>query len=658
MPGIDLTYRTLARTRNEAAIEVLRLATLDPDPAIRSRALESLLGRDEFRCRQLVLARWKGLADRDRKTVIRRARWLEPAVSAALEGGGLVSAAVDVASEAEMFAMLPKLIAVAEGDDPATGEEALIAAMAMAVSLGGDARRDHDRPSLRGPALHRLGSLVRQATDATDPRLLDAFLAIATWSDGELRDLLDEETTRGRLAQRLATSERLPVLQLLAGFVRRRDMPPAVAAVIAARSDDGFRDVLLETVGGNPGETVFKNLQQIGTPACCKRPDGFWERLGPESRAGLAHVAAATYVDPVWAMQLACRLAEDGGRGGERAAANVLGRFQIPDADIWLRAAGTVAEGDPRRIRDDENAQLLERLIRLLDRAYSPLVNQIRRLLRPLHAEHALPRFERLRPRSRRRLGRVVRMVDPDAIERIRERLRHPVLAQRLEAIAAAESLAAVDDLLEPLSAVARGDHQEARRRAAQALGEGEGEASLKVLEEMAEFPDSAVRDAALAAIRRRHLSLPAIVTLFLPLPDCRPMVQTLLVGQTRMSEVSRYYQETGTATPWATQFLFVLVPVLALGASWLTYRWWQRPPKACNTPFGMLGEITSVHGFSAATRRALERVAEYAELEQPAVLATSPSAFDRAVSKAEEARGLNDRIRERLGEARRRLFA
>ena len=505
MPGIDLTYRTLARTRNEAAIEVLRLATLDPDPAVRSRALESLLERDEFRCRQLVLARWKDLADRDRKMVSGRARWLEPAVSAALEGGGLVSAAVDVASKTEMFGMLPKLIAVAEGGDAATGEKAVIAVTTMAESLGGEARRDHDRASLRGPALHRLGSLVRRATDETDPRLIDAFLAIATWSDGELRDLLDEETTRARLLRRLATSERQPVLQLLAGFVRRRDMPSTVAAVIAARSDDGFRDVLLATVGGNPGETVFKNLQRVGTPACCKRPDGFWERLGPDSRAGLAHVAAATYVDPVRAMPLACRLAEEGGRGGDRAATNVLGRFQIPDADIWLRAAGTVAEGDPRRIRADENARLLERLIRLLDRPYPPLVNQIRRLLRPLHAEQALPRFERLRPRSRRRLGRVVRMVDPDAIDQIRERLRHPVLAQRLEAIAAAESLAAVDDLLGPLSMIAQGDHQEARRRAAQALGEAEGEASLMILKQMAEYPDSAIRDAAVAALRRRQ---------------------------------------------------------------------------------------------------------------------------------------------------------
>lgn len=153
------------------------------------------------------------------------------------------------------------------------------------------------------------------------------------------------------------------------------------------------------------------------------------------------------------------------------------------------------------------------------------------------------------------------------------------------------------------------------------------------------------------------NLSLPGLTNLLLPLPERRLGDQTLLVGQTRMSEISRYYQETGTATPWTTQFLFVLVPLLALGAAWLTYRWWQRPPKVCNTPFGMLGEIASAHGFSQATRRALERVAEYADLEQPAVLAVSPFAFDRAVAKAEQAHRLNERTRERLGEARRRLF-
>ena len=133
---------------------------------------------------------------------------------------------------------------------------------------------------------------------------------------------------------------------------------------------------------------------------------------------------------------------------------------------------------------------------------------------------------------------------------------------------------------------------------------------------------------------------------------------RTLLLGQTRMGEVSRYYQETGTGTPWSTQFLFLLVPALAAAAGWLTYRWWQRPPDVCNTPFGLLGEIASAHGLSAATRRALEQVAEHADLEQPAVLAVSPFAFDQAVAKAEQAHRLKERTRERLGEARRRLFA
>ena len=58
MQGLELTYETLATTRNEAAVDVLIAALDDPNAANRRRALGALLSRTEPRSSQQVLENW------------------------------------------------------------------------------------------------------------------------------------------------------------------------------------------------------------------------------------------------------------------------------------------------------------------------------------------------------------------------------------------------------------------------------------------------------------------------------------------------------------------------------------------------------------------------------------------------------------------------
>ena len=61
MQGLELTYETLATTRNEAAVDVLIAALDDPNAANRRRALGALLRRTEPRSSQQVLENWDAL---------------------------------------------------------------------------------------------------------------------------------------------------------------------------------------------------------------------------------------------------------------------------------------------------------------------------------------------------------------------------------------------------------------------------------------------------------------------------------------------------------------------------------------------------------------------------------------------------------------------
>ena len=205
-----------------------------------------------------------------------------------------------------------------------------------------------------------------------------------------------------------------------------------------------------------------------------------------------------------------CAAIEGGPRSATSAGAIALSRCKLPDEEIWMRAAIPVADDNQEAIKSRTNARLLHRLIEMLGHGDQTVVRGVQRVLAPLHAEKMLTQFQDLRPRSRRRLGRVVMMVDPTAIERVRDSLRHPVLARRLEAIATADALAAVDLLSDSFAHIVREDHQEARSRAAEALASAESEETMQLLQEMISLPECQARDSALMALQQRQQASPA----------------------------------------------------------------------------------------------------------------------------------------------------
>jgi len=149
----------------------------------------------------------------------------------------------------------------------------------------------------------------------------------------------------------------------------------------------------------------------------------------------------------------------------------------VPNSEIIVRAALHIANDEDDASRN-EHARLLQRLIALIDHNDENIVRGIRRVIQPLHAEAMMHRFQDLRPRSRRILGRVVMMVDPDALQRVSDAIRHPVLKNRIAAIAMADALAVVDLLSESFEHIIQEDHLEARITAAEVMANAHGDAT------------------------------------------------------------------------------------------------------------------------------------------------------------------------------------
>lgn len=508
MRGLEATFETLKMTRNEAAIDVLIAALDDENSGTRRAALAAISARPEKRTSELVLANWKKLREAEVNSLMPRKKWITPAVTAALErNNDHLELAMDAAESLEIFEVLPKLIMLAESSVSDTlKQRATGIVLTLVEPLGMKARKDRDQATVRKPARSQLVESISRFSMHRNHELIDAFLAISEWGDGDLRRCLSGESkTQQRICERLLQSKHPSVINLLAGFIRRRKIDPQIAELIHSREDREFRDALLETITADPSTTVLRNLRELGIPKSLRGGEAILDDIEPKHRAAATHTYIAANEDLIDMLHFITGSVQRGGEGVNTAAAFGMTQCEVPQAELWMRAALPVADGNEQKILADPNAHLLQRLIELLNHPDPALVNSVRLVLKPLHADQMLGHFESLRTRSRRRLGSIVQRIDPNTIERVRDALRHPVLNHRLQAIAMADALAAVDSLSDSFERITQQDHQEARAQAAEVMGSATGKRTLELLQKMTELPDCPVKDVAIKSLQKRQ---------------------------------------------------------------------------------------------------------------------------------------------------------
>jgi len=317
---------------------------------------------------------------------------------------------------------------------------------------------------------------------------------------------------------------------LLVDLLHRGTLPAELEAILVSREDALFRDHLLDTVGLDPGATMRRNLAAMGIPKCCDPARDLKSQLTPRRQQSLAMLYAATDEDAMRVLRRLLDALDTADEAAKIGLVHALSRCPVLDADRVLRAAVMLASNmradgfDEHRVAADQafalpedavnpvdapehdsDAQIIGRLIRLLDRDDPLLAVPVRSILKTLRVEAVMPRLSSMRPITRRHVGRVVMKVDPDAVQTVRSQLRHPVMQKRLEAMLATVALDAVDELMGPLAHAALHDHLEARAHAANALGHGRSEDTLRTLQELVTGPTGPVCDAAIKALQRRQ---------------------------------------------------------------------------------------------------------------------------------------------------------
>lgn len=654
---LERTFELLARTRQPVALDLLIAAMDSAAPSVRKLAVRSLLQRGEERGLQAIIDHWHGLDPGEIETLCEHERRLTPSIIRTLSRstGEGVGQAIAAARRLHSLRTIPALLEIAQAADSPHQSVAIQTILHLANSLGRAARQDRDTPSLRAPVLERLADAVRRFPRHRHADLVDAFLCAVRWEDGCLTSLLaDDEPTSQIIAQRLEHSPQPGVIQLLAGWIRRHRIPNLVQRVLRNRSDQTFRDELLTCVGQDPSSHVLKQLRSLGTPACCRPIDRLFVQLPRTAWPAAVHLIAASEADSLRTLRMLLDALDLHDSPTTESAIRELQKLNGIDPQVWLRAAAEIGEPDA-----GVAAQLLERMLRWLRAGDERLQAAIRELLTVLRIESLVPLLETLRPATRRQLGQVARVVDLEAVPRLSNLLRHPVLARRLQAVEGVLALQAADELLGPLVRMVEKDFAEARAAALVALRESRSPHAVRLLQRLrldptlSDLPPSAATNE----------STPIVPPL--PTADRRSTAATTNAASTTAESAVLPHPALACGCFWGWSlpivhfnrdlqlgFLAMLLAI-AIGAAWCL---WQRHQRLRHSPEGLnyrlWQELCRAHRLSHRDRRALRLAAESIGLTQPAQLFVLPESLDQAI-----AANIDPRRQARLQSLRGRFF-
>lgn len=128
------------------------------------------------------------------------------------------------------------------------------------------------------------------------------------------------------------------------------------------------------------------------------------------------------------------------------------------------------------------------------------------------------------------------------------------------------------------------------------------------------------------------------------------------LLAETRISDLSQAYQQR-VESPNISGIWFLLIPFLVVAVAMICYKIADRVPLAINTPNLIMQELCRAHGLSGSGRRMLEKIADGAQLEQPATMFLGPQHFEAAVKQAAQNIKYDRRHQTLIGMLRRTLF-
>ncbi len=539
--GLDATFQQLARTENEAALDVLLAALDSPHAPSRDGALRAILERRTQEGHDEVFRRLPDLDESGRAILQERPDRLVRVATEVLarcqpdpvDDGKLgrrrapAPRGIDfpLACEAivnyRLYDALPAVLAVlGDGDTPESalaGQTALRLTEAFYADLSEAAEqsRQKDLEVIR----HRITQALQEATSGFERHqskdVVEAFLLIAKQQDVVLRRILRKPDEGGHapIVELLTGSTRGGVVRLLLGFLEDPQMPKAALEVIARRADPKFVQNLLENVGMPASRSIAESLKRLKSVAWAEPGHPVFAEIDGRAQQGAVGMLMASSIDRAQVLQVLRFLLAEGKPEGRRAAAEALARFPGPEADeLALRSLN---DRDPEvraqlilQLRPRGIPGVLSVLIRLVDSPSEVVRDALRKAMPEFTFRRFVTSFENMPQSLRTTAGHLVRKLDQDATGLLLKEMASPSPVRRRKAVTAAYAMGVIAELEPAVVRLLNDDDHMVRIAAAKALADSKSLPSWEALRDAMLDRSVVVREAAESSLLQITTSL------------------------------------------------------------------------------------------------------------------------------------------------------
>ena len=483
--GLKTTFAVLAKSQNEAAVRLLRNALDAADPDVRTGALRALLSHRSAAADAEVIRRWHTFSKRWKGIVSDSNGRLTTEIRNALLGTDdqLHANGCDAALTLREYDLIPALITAAEDKSSPLASRSTATLLQLADALEEELSAPRNYYNRRDPHVvrsHVIAALERSVErfDQHQSReIVEAFLVLAGHENPVLKHILQHPHDKAyvTLLHLLSHSPRPGVMRLLLDSLDQPRISSAIYSILAHRNDIAFvRQMLMRFVDEVP-RSMKKNLKRVDSFSWLQNGMQLVAELNGEEQQGAIKLTLASGMSRIGVFEVIEFILEHGTPEGRREAARALAEFRGVEADdAVLRAI----EDDDSTVRAIAVGQLRERNIRgaittlfeLLDSPDRAVYDASREALSEFTFERFLATFGALDDAAIEETGRIVKRVDPLAIDGLRNELASPLRARRIRAIQMAVAMQAIPECESNLIALLSDEDQVLRSAAAEVL--------------------------------------------------------------------------------------------------------------------------------------------------------------------------------------------
>lgn len=510
--GFEKTFEVLAATNNEAATKVLVEALDSADREIQSSALRSLVKRRSPQGHAQLLHRWDTLSERHKATIAEQASRLSGALRDAVlsPDAEFADKGLDAVLRLRDFDLVATMLTVAEdrsnprAEPTARGALRLCELLYEEVSAPRDYKVRRDPQRTRQHVLLALDEAFRRFDQHKRPEILEAFLMLTRPDHPSLKRVLQNPHDKAyvKIINMLSQSTRPGIQELLLSFLDEPQPPSAIPSIIGRRRDVPFVRRLFARFSEKPTKTMKLNARRIENFAWLTDELKILRAVSDEEQSGAVQLVMSAGISRLNAFEVVKVLIENGGPLARREASAQLKEFHGADANRLVVVC--LADEDPEvranvvgQLRERGIPGAMQRLLKLIQSSEVCIQEAARSALSEFSFDRLLTSFELLTEEVAQTTGRLVKLVDLKAIEKLTEELDSPSRTRRLRGISVAIAMGAVPDV-EPVLVGMLGDEDHVIRAAvARAMVQSTSSSASQAVRDLLLDRSPSVREAA-----------------------------------------------------------------------------------------------------------------------------------------------------------------